>query len=134
MANLNSQGAHVVVSLLERSEIWELELEAEADRCRENGMRFVSFPIPDRQVPDSQRAFGTLTEGLAADLTAGNTVVIHCRAGIGRSSLVAAAVLAHRGISVPAAFESITVVRGLSVPDTPVQAAWLQQFVASRLV
>jgi hypothetical protein len=50
----------LVVSLLERSEIRELELQAEPSLCADAGIQFLSFPIPDRGTlnpPASFRAF-----------------------------------------------------------------------------
>jgi hypothetical protein len=48
-------GLHVVVSLLERAEATELDLTNEQEVAESNGIRFISFPIPDRGVPVSQK-------------------------------------------------------------------------------
>ncbi|MEM6884289.1 MAG: protein-tyrosine phosphatase family protein, partial [Verrucomicrobiota bacterium] len=48
-------------------------------------------------------------------------VVAHCRAGIGRSSLCAAALLSHFGISGDESLKLIANARGLSIPDTQEQ-------------
>ena len=60
-------------------------------------------------------------------------MAIHCRSGIGRSSLLAAAVLAAAGVGVNAAFQQIEQARGLSVPDTPEQKTWAENFARDTL-
>src|SRR5262249_25284547 len=52
---------------------------------------------------------------------------IHCRAGIGRSGLVGAAVLLHCGFTVREAFAAISKARGVQVPDTAEQSEWLSR-------
>jgi hypothetical protein len=51
-----TSGIDMVVSLLEPQEVLELELQREADLCGARGIDFVSFPIPDRGVPDRDGA------------------------------------------------------------------------------
>ena len=48
-------GLDVVVSLLEKDEAAQFELGHEGDVAESKGVRFVSFPIPDRGVPASTR-------------------------------------------------------------------------------
>jgi len=90
-------GVEVVVSLLEPEEVSELELAREPALCGERGIAFLSYPIPDRGVPESEET-RQLASRLAADLTCGRSLAIHCRAGIGRSSLIAACVLISTGM------------------------------------
>ena len=91
-------------------------------------MEFISFPIPDRGVPRSGREAAALARTLAARLGEGKAVAIHCRAGIGRSSLVAACALVCSGSDPETAFDSITKARGLLVPDTDGQREWVMAF------
>lgn len=132
LAMLVRAGVDVLVSALEPHEVRDLELDQEAARCREVGIRFVSFAIPDRGVPSSPEDFVTVTSELMRFLAEGEAVVAHCRAGIGRSSLLAAGVLAHQGVTPHDAFAAIREARGLPVPDVPEQASWLERVVASR--
>ncbi len=66
-----------------------------------------------------------LTRTLLEHLEAGAGVAIHCRAGIGRSSCLAAAVLVLDGLEPDEARARITEARGLQVPDTPGQIAFI---------
>jgi protein-tyrosine phosphatase len=62
---------------------------------------------------------------LVADLAAGRHVVIHCWAGIGRSSVLAASLMVLTGVTPDEAVRRISDVRGQAVPETPEQRAWI---------
>lgn len=121
------EGVSLVVSLLESSEIWQLSLATEPVHCAEMGIEFLSFPIPDRGVPESYRRTLDLVKIIAAASLQGNAA-IHCRAGIGRSSLIAASVVVSLGFDSDHAFEMIQAARGLPVPDTVQQRVWVSSF------
>ncbi|MDH7974602.1 protein-tyrosine phosphatase family protein [Sphingomonas sp. AR_OL41] len=95
--------------------------------CRTAGIDFISFPIPDRGVPESRAEARALVEAISARGTK-HAVAIHCRAGIGRSSLIAGMVLVLAGLSADDALDAIGRARGLTVPDTDGQIAWLRGF------
>jgi protein-tyrosine phosphatase len=121
-------GIDAVFSLLERDEIDELGLADEPDACVRHGIAFAAFPIPDRGVPQDMREAVAIAQRIAMDLEGGKCIAIHCRAGIGRSSLMAACALVCMGVLPDAAIDAIGTARGLSVPDTPAQHAWVRAF------
>ena len=123
---LRREGTDVLVSLLTPDEDIELALEHERAACDGHGIRFRSFPIPDRDVPTSTEAFLKFLDTLHSDLLQGRSIVAHCRAGIGRSSLLLAALLRREGLSTDDAFRRITHARGMLVPDTPDQLRWVE--------
>jgi protein-tyrosine phosphatase len=125
-------GFDAVVSLLERDEEATLDLEGEAAAAVTSGMEFRSFPVPDRGIPVSHEAAATLVHGIVEALDLGRTVVVHCRQGIGRSALIAGAVLVAEGEDVEAALRTIKQSRGLEGPETDEQRQWLHDF-ASRM-
>lgn len=90
-------GLNVVVSLLETGEAAQFELGHEGDVAESKGVRFVSFPIPDREVPASTREALSLFSEIGAALEEGKNVAVHCRQGIGPSGLIAAGVLLWSG-------------------------------------
>ena len=101
---LKREGADVLVSLLTPDEEFDLGLEHERAACDGHGIRFRSFPIPDRGIPESTEAFLSFIETLHNDLLQGRSIVAHCFAGIGRSSLLLASLLRREGLSADDAF------------------------------
>jgi len=120
-----------VASLLEPQEQLDLGLDAEADLCRAHGIDFASFPIPDRGIPSSPADAVALARRLANSIENESTVGVHCRAGIGRSGMIAACVLVALGHSEDHAFEVIAAGRGLRVPDTTEQRNWVSSVAKS---
>ena len=132
LASWKSAGVDVVVSLLTDEEIAELGLQQEPALCEELGMRFISHPITDRNVPSVVEEFLALANELHDHLLNGHGVAVHCRMGIGRSSLLAACLLVKSGLSTTDAFASISRDRGIDVPDTGDQIEWVN-LILSRL-
>ena len=117
----------IVVSLLEDDEAAQLGLSDEAEAARAKGIRFISFPIPDRGVPSSATAARSLIVSLFDELENGKNVAIHCRQGVGRSGLIAAGILASSGVNTERAIEIVSSARGQAVPETPEQGSWIQR-------
>lgn len=122
IAHWRDSGVGIVVSLLEDEEVEALALQREAGLCADSGIAFHRFPIPDRGLPDDT---GQAMRFAAEIASAGKPIAIHCRAGIGRSSLMAAAMLVADGMDPVAALTAIESARGLSIPDTEAQRAWV---------
>jgi len=118
----------LVVSLLESHEVRELDLKAEPALSAKQGIEFRHFPIPDRGVPQSTRETSILVAELHAGLVQGKAVVIHCRAGIGRTGLVAGCILYKLGIPRTEIFHFLSRSRGLAMPDTSAQVEWVEKF------
>jgi protein-tyrosine phosphatase len=130
LASWRKSGVGEVVSLLTPDEVESLELQNEAAHSWDAGMQFRSFPIVDRSVPASKWDALRLIEDLDRDLTAGKSVSIHCRQGVGRAGLIAASLLVARGLQPAGAFERISLARGVSVPETAEQRAWVDAFAS----
>ncbi|HEX4303328.1 MAG TPA: protein-tyrosine phosphatase family protein [Rhizomicrobium sp.] len=123
-----AQAIDCVVCLLENDEIAELSLGAEAKYCAENEVAFLRFPIADRGLPDSHREAIALVRDIANRLQTGQNVLIHCRAGIGRTGLVAAGTLISLGVAPEHALAAIGTARRVQVPDTDAQRDWIFAF------
>lgn len=126
IVNLKRQNVGLLVSLLEKEEIQELGLQQQASICKEKNIEFLNFPIVDRDIPKMGDNVEWLIRYLKTKLTDGISVVIHCRMGIGRSSIIAAAVLLQPGLTADIIIENIAKVRGVKVPDTDKQLDWLK--------
>jgi protein-tyrosine phosphatase len=133
MAALAGLGFGVLVSALTDGEYERLALAGVAEAAGAAGLEYVQFPIVDRGVPDRSADVGRLADWLAGQLWSGRSVVIHCWAAIGRSSLLAAATLVRLGIRPADAWRRISAARGLTVPGTAEQQAWLDDFAAGSL-
>jgi protein-tyrosine phosphatase len=131
MSAWHRSGIDTVVSLLTPDEEQDLDLKSEAREVKHRGMKFVPFPIPDRQVPRSETALAAVLDGVQADLSSGKNVVIHCRQGIGRTGLVAACMLVTKGLSPGAAVEIVSAARGIPVPETEEQRRWIDHYAAT---
>jgi protein-tyrosine phosphatase len=116
------------VSLLEPREEGEFALAGESASSAASGLEFRSFPIPDRGVPNSRESVAELASQIVGALHAGKNVALHCRQGIGRSALIAAAALISSGQDPEAALQRIGRSRGLEVPETKAQRQWISDF------
>ncbi|MEM9667313.1 MAG: dual specificity protein phosphatase family protein [Pseudomonadota bacterium] len=125
---LAAEGISHILRLLTESEVIELGLEGEEEACHAHGIHFQSFAIEDRGVPENTTAFITLIRELATTFEAGGRIAVHCRAGIGRSGLSAAALLVSRGMSSDEAFARISERRRVTVPDTDDQRRWIDTY------
>jgi protein-tyrosine phosphatase len=132
-AKWQRENINTVVSLLTPEEETELSLEQEAADAKRHGMQFISIPVQDRQVPDSERTIEVLIHQLDATLSAGRNVLVHCRQGVGRSGLVAACLLINRGSTADEAVEELSKVRKAQVPETAEQRRWIDRY-ASRVI
>ncbi|XHM89253.1 tyrosine protein phosphatase [Peterkaempfera sp. SMS 1(5)a] len=128
MTALNGAGVAVLVCALTGPELDELGLAEEPERAAAAGLQFVATPIVDRAVPELAAILPTLRL-LAQRLREGAHVVIHCRAGTGRASLLAAALLILNGSDPETAWGRIEQARGLAVPDTAEQREWTMKLL-----
>jgi protein-tyrosine phosphatase len=114
-----------LVSLLEQSEQWELGLQNEEEICKKWGIEFINFPIKDVNTPKNEEEFIKLAIKLSNQINENKRVVIHCRMGIGRASILAAAIMINLGLEGSEVFEIISIYRKLKVPDTEEQKDWI---------
>jgi protein-tyrosine phosphatase len=132
IAQLKRAGVDILVSMLQADEAAELGLSTEALACEAAGIIFRSFPIPDRETPPSTALFSLFLEELRTQVHAGRSLAVHCRASIGRSSLLLAALLTAEGFTPADAFMRLSTARGIQVPDTRDQVSWVERFAATR--
>lgn len=124
----HNAGVDTAFSLLTAEEEKDLDIAGEAAQAKAHGMKFLSFPILDRQVPESEGKFTQALEKLEAELALGRNVVLHCRQGIGRTGLVAACLLLTKGLDPETAVKRLSAARGIPVPETPEQRRWIDHY------
>jgi protein-tyrosine phosphatase len=133
VAGLRDAGVDTIVSLLETGEAVQLELDSERQVTQSKGLQFLWFPIPDRGIPASIGEVLKFLVALTAELAAGKNVAIHCRQGIGRSGLLAAAALMTAGMGACEAVDVVSKARGVAVPETSSQLQWLKNLASEHL-
>ena len=126
ISEIATLGFHQVASLLELAEANALGLAEEGELVTAQSMKFVSFAIPDMGLPACSEDFTRLAQLLFTEINSGTNTLIHCRGGIGRSGLLAAAVLLQCGKDVQTAFAQVSLMRDRQVPETAQQGDWLQ--------
>lgn len=130
IASWKAAGVTVVVSLLEAAEQAALDLDQERRICEQAGVEFYWLPVADRGVPAASEATHWI-EKLRTELGRGQGVNIHCRQGIGRSAMMAAAFLVESGLPPDVAVAQVARARGVPVPETREQRRWIDQFAAA---
>jgi len=130
LSRMKDAGIGTLVSLLEHWEADYLGLQQEEKIAKEVGFNFLSYPIPDRSVPSDKTSFHRFIHGLVTRLQSKESVGVHCRGCIGRSTLVVACVLIHFGWTPESALSAIEAARGCSVPDTEEQREWILGYEA----
>jgi protein-tyrosine phosphatase len=125
LCSLKENGFDVVLSLLTSEESEELGVSKEAQLSTKHGLEFLSFPIRDLSIPSSSTVARELLGEILNKLRAGKRIAVHCRQGIGRSGLVATSLLVLAGIDPSVAFRKVSAARGIEVPETVEQRAWV---------
>jgi protein-tyrosine phosphatase len=124
---LAAQGFQVLVSLLESQEAQDLGLEHEPAVCDSNGLAFVSIPIPDRGTPSDFTEFKGAVAELVTRLRSGRRIAVHCRQSVGRSGILVVSMAVAVGVDLQDAIETVSIARGVRVPETLVQLEWLRE-------
>ena len=128
IAEMRQEGVTTVVSLLESHEIRLYELEREPELCATHGIDFLLYPIRDHGVPRELSTAVALVKNLSARYGRGESIIVHCLGGVGRSPTIAGATLIDRGVRLPDVIRRMTESRGYPVPEMPEQYAWMERY------
>lgn len=130
LRQIRDGGIDTIVSLLEPFEADFLGLADEQAIAERVGLKFLSYPIRDGNVPRDVVQFRSFVRGIADRLASGERIGVHCRGSIGRATITAACALIHRGWKARDALEAIAEARGFAVPDTLEQEDWILAYKA----
>lgn len=123
-------GADVLVSLMEPHECAGCGIPDLLARAGAVGLTVIAFPIADASTPrdDQTEAYAALIAHLLRLLEDGNTLVVHCRGGLGRTGTVAACMLVARGHDADSAIGLVRKVRSPHAVETRGQEAYVRRF------
>ncbi len=96
-------GLRVLVSLMEEHELIRYGIAALPERCAAAGVELWRHPIVDVRAPPSLAPTQALAARAIDRLRRGDTVVVHCLGGLGRTGTIVACVLVALGSSAAAA-------------------------------
>jgi len=119
-----------LVTLIEEHEFDLLYIPDLLERAQDAGLKTRWFPIPDFSVPKSPLGLVSLVQDLLVALRAGETVVVHCRGGLGRTGLVVACCLVALGSDPKTAIAEVRQAREHTI-ETPAQEDYLYEFQAT---
>ena len=125
---VRDEGIHVLVSLLTPEDNDDLGLTDEGRIAEQLGIRFISYPIMDRETPPDLAGFRRLVTELRDLVLSGHRIGAHCRGCIGRATVLLASVMIALGWNGEAALRVIEKARGFPVPDTAAQLQWILDF------
>ena len=113
-------GASTIVTLMEHAEFWLLgvpDFEAKVSA----GFRWLWLPIADGGVPaeEFERRWADAGAELHRRLAAGERVLIHCRAGLGRTGMIASRLLIESGMTPVQAMMAVRRARPGTVETLP---------------
>ena len=127
---VQAQGITAIVNLAPAEEVQKKSPEyAKAIATETIPCEVWPLPVPDFAAPTDDASFSQLAHRVAAALRAGQAILIHCGAGIGRTGTVAVAALLALGSPIG---EARRLVRAAgSGPEVPGQEAALERFEAA---
>lgn len=88
----------------------------------------ICLPVSDREIPLNRDDFERVVNEVVAEVNRSGSVAVHCRQGIGRSAVVAIAVLKAFGVPTVDAITRVSAARGVPVPETKEQAGWVAEW------
>lgn len=93
------------VLLVENDELAMTKTTGIAESMQRHGIELIRYPIGDVDVPKDRESLADLLANLEKRLRAGETVVIACRGGLGRTGTVVGCLLRDAGLGGPHAVE-----------------------------
>lgn len=125
LERLLDAGIDAVLTLATADELAEHGVANMRDIFLRHAVSWSHFPIRDFDIPtgENSAAWTGLETILVERLKAGGEILIHCRAGFGRSGMIAARLLMACGCSADDAVATIRTARPGTI-ETPEQLAW----------
>jgi ADP-ribosyl-[dinitrogen reductase] hydrolase len=133
LAAIRAWGASALVTLMETHELEHLEVGRLGEAAKSIGLDWYHLPIRDVSVPSGafETQWRTSGEELRGRLLGGQSLVVHCRGGLGRTGLIAARLLIELGEVPRKALQRVRSARPGAV-ETREQELYLLERVSPR--
>ena len=118
----------LLVCLLEDHELVRLGIEDLIEQSELRGIEVLRLPIPDGGVLPHPVDVADVVEEIIHAAEAGETVVIHCAGGLGRTGTIAGCALVTLGHTPDEAIEVLHQARGPRCPENRLQEAFIADF------
>ena len=120
----------LLISLLTEEEIIQLKLHDEKLISEELRINFKEFPIVDSSIPGVV-SFINFIEKIYSLTNKFDRILIHCQAGIGRSSLIALGLMTKHRLILKESIKLASSIRGFEVPQSRSQLKLLHYYAES---
>jgi protein tyrosine phosphatase (PTP) superfamily phosphohydrolase (DUF442 family) len=127
LTSLREDGVERVLVLVPQDELASYGVPELLPAMREAGLEVLHLPIVDQEAC-SLDAAAEAVEFLERGLAEGAQILVHCVGGLGRSGMIAAALLVHRGASPEQAIETVRAARSPRAIETKVQAELVRRY------
>ena len=127
LARLLSEGVSRLVCLSTDSELEWAGVSDLGSRARTVGLDYLSLAIPDQGTPEQSEAV-ELVRWCHEATQRGESVVVTCMGGLGRSGTVVACCLVAAGVAPDAAIEAVRAARGPRALETVAQESFVAAF------
>lgn len=132
VAALRALRVGTVVSLVDEAEMRIYSVAGLREALEGAGVRHLSYPIVDGLPPRELGPTRALCLRILALLGEGETVLLHCIGGWGRSGTIAACLLCHEGHSPRRAIELVRAARSPRCIETQAQEVFVHQYAREQ--
>ncbi len=116
-----------VISLMEGFEYERFKIPTLLTEYTLRGARVLHYPIVDMRAPTDMKVFSRVIDLIDDELRAGESVMVHCKGGLGRTGVVVASVLVRQGVT-PAAAVALTRKHRVGSIQTADQEEWVYTY------
>jgi len=124
-------GVDALVCLLEDHELVRLCIPQLLEQAEARGLQIHRLPIPDGGVLPEPGPVKELVGTITSAASQGQTVVVHCAGGLGRTGTVAGCYLVEQGLSPRQAIEVLHRVRSRNCPENRSQERFIERYASA---
>lgn len=98
--DIRNWGAKLVVAAITDAELSELGVENIRDEFAMRGIKWLQLIVPDGGTigPDTEREWANVSREILENMSHGESVLFHCKGGLGRTGMLAARFLSQNGL------------------------------------